>query len=280
MEAQRVMESVYVLRDVGGCCANLVVGEERALLFDTGCGVEDLRTAVEKVTPLPLLVINSHGHFDHIGGNPQFGEVYLAKEDFRILERYDAAQLDGWRRDIARSAAFDMAGAGVPEASGQPPQSWRCMRELDFSEFDLGGLTCLVVPMPGHSAGSVGVLVRELSLLLSGDAMTPVLCMNFYNHMPLAVELATLRRVEELPFTRYLTSHHDCLFDRAMLGRLIGCIERSADGRFHRYQYPYPPYAMGAIYVDSVEGEPVALILAQEECPPGAFRRRKRTQPV
>ena len=182
MEVIRVIEGVYVLRDVGGCCANLVVGKERALLFDTCCGVEDLRGAVEEVTRLPLLVIASHGHFDHVGGSFQFDEVYLSEADFRILERYETKLLAGWQRDIAESAAKKgrkarllRAGAGTA-----PPREWRCMRPLSFEAFDLGDRVCQVVPLPGHSAGSAGILIESLSLLLSGDALTPVMCMNFY----------------------------------------------------------------------------------------------------
>ncbi len=278
MEVIRVMEGVYVLRDVGGCCANLVVGKERALLFDTCCGVEDLRGAVEEVTRLPLLVIASHGHFDHVGGSFQFDEVYLSEADFRILERYETKLLAGWQRDIAESAAKKgrkarllRAGAGTA-----PPREWRCMRPLSFEAFDLGDRVCQVVPLPGHSAGSAGILIESLSLLLSGDALTPVMCMNFFSHMPPEVQLATLFRVKELGFSRYLTSHHDVLFGKSMVDRLIGCMERSRDGRFHRYQYPYPPYAKGAIYVDSLEGEPVALILEEGDCPPGALHRGRR----
>lgn len=278
MEVIRVMEGVYVLRDVGGCCANLVVGKERALLFDTCCGVEDLRGAVEEVTRLPLLVIASHGHFDHVGGSFQFDEVYLSEADFRILERYETKLLAGWQRDIAESAAKKgrkarllRAGAGTA-----PPREWRCMRPLSFEAFDLGDRVCQVVPLPGHSAGSAGILIESLSLLLSGDALTPVMCMNFFSHMPPEVQLATLFRVKELGFSRYLTSHHDVLFGKSVVDRLIGCMERSRDGRFHRYQYPYPPYAKGAIYVDSLEGEPVALILEEGDCPPGALHRGRR----
>ena len=278
MEVIRVMEGVYVLRDVGGCCANLVVGKERALLFDTCCGVEDLRGAVEEVTRLPLLVIASHGHFDHVGGSFQFDEVYLSEADFRILERYETKLRAGWQRDIAESAAKKgrkarllRAGAGTA-----PPREWRCMRPLSFEAFDLGDRVCQVVPLPGHSAGSAGILIESLALRLSGDALTPVMCMNFFSHMPPEVQLATLFRVKELGFSRYLTSHHDVLFGKSMVDRLIGCMERSRDGRFHRYQYPYPPYAKGAIYVDSLEGEPVALILEEGDCPPGALHRGRR----
>lgn len=276
MEVVKVMEQLYVLRDVGGCCANLVVGKERALLFDTCCGVEDLRAAVEEITKLPLLVIASHGHFDHVGGSGQFKEVYLGEEDFRILERYDAATPEGWRRDIAESAAQKGERLRLLADAPEPSREWKGIRPLTFTEFDLGEMPCQVVPLPGHSAGSAGVLIKPLSLLLSGDALTPVMCMNFFGHMPQEVQLDTLLRVKELGFSRYLTSHHDVLFEKSMVDRLIGCMERSRDGRFHRYQYPYPPYAKGAIYVDSLEGEPVALILEEGDCPPGALRRGRK----
>lgn len=266
MKIKRIMEQVYILQDCGGCCANLVIGQKRALLFDTCCGAENLRRAVESVTELPLLVINSHGHFDHIGGNTEFDEVYLADGDFVILERYGAAQLNRWASEMAN---------GIPASHyTAAPIDWKCMRPLDFDTFDLGNLPCTIIPLPGHTAGSIGVLAEPLGLLLSGDALTPVMCMNFFNHRPLAEQLATVRRAEELPFTHYLTSHHDCLFDKGMLKRLIHCIVQSSSGRYHRYQYPYPPYADGAMYVDSLEGEPVALILDEKDCPPQAFRRR------
>lgn len=271
MKIKRIMEQVYILQDCGSCCANLVVGKKRALLFDTGCGAEDLRKAAESVTELPMLVINSHGHFDHIGGNVQFDEVYLAASDFVILERYGAAQLNGWAADMA-----DMGGGSPANHYTVPPKNWKCMRTLDFDMFDLGNLPCTILPMPGHTAGSVGILIEPLRLLLSGDALTPVMCMNFFNHGPLAEQLATVQRAAGLPFTHYLTSHHDRLFDKGMLQRLAHCIEHSSSGRFHRYQYPYPPYAGGAMYVDSLEGESVALILEEQDCPPGAFERRRR----
>lgn len=50
-----------------GNCASLVIGTEKALLFDTMTGLGDLLGAVRELTDLPLSVVNSHGHFDHVG---------------------------------------------------------------------------------------------------------------------------------------------------------------------------------------------------------------------
>jgi metal-dependent hydrolase (beta-lactamase superfamily II) len=47
----------------------LIVGTKSAILFDTGLGVANIRKVAEEITPLPLLVVNSHYHFDHTGGN-------------------------------------------------------------------------------------------------------------------------------------------------------------------------------------------------------------------
>ena len=195
-EVTCICDNVYVLTDRAGCCVNLVVGKEKALVFDTGSGTDDIHGMVRKLTGLPLVVINSHGHFDHIGGNSQFDTVYMHQDDFVILESYTA------------------------ELLGQ----WGNMKALDFDTFNLGEMECRIIPLRGHSKGSVGVWIPKRRLLLSGDALTPVMCLIFQNHM--TVE------------TQY----------------------NSPEGKWHPYQYPYPPYAKGKIYLDSMEGEPVALI--------------------
>src|SRR5205807_9970929 len=54
----------------------LIVGEQRALLFDTGMGISDVKKVVEELTKLPVIVLNSHTHDDHVGGNWEFDRVY------------------------------------------------------------------------------------------------------------------------------------------------------------------------------------------------------------
>ena len=54
----------------------LIVGEKRALLFDTGMGISDIKKVVEELTKLPVVVVNSHSHDDHVGGNWQFDTIY------------------------------------------------------------------------------------------------------------------------------------------------------------------------------------------------------------
>ena len=48
--------------------SNLIVGRDRAVLIDTGMGVGDIRKLVMELTRLPVTVVQSHAHNDHIGG--------------------------------------------------------------------------------------------------------------------------------------------------------------------------------------------------------------------
>lgn len=251
-----ITDQVYILKDRAGCCSNLVLGEEQALVFDTGTGVDDLYKAVRKITDLPLLVINSHGHFDHIGGNCQFETVYLAEADFKVLERYDTAALNRWRREMVKEEIAEIS---------EEPSKWSCMHRLDFETFDLGNLYCRMIPLPGHTQGSVGVLIPSLRILLSGDALTPVMCLNFENHLSRKEQYETLEMVCQLTFDRYLTSHHDYLFQKSILVRMLDCIKESGRGPFYKYTYPYPPYAKGWMHVGSTKDEPVAVIISDEE---------------
>ena len=56
---------------------NLLVGEDRAILIDTGCGIGNPKAVVEQLTRLPVTVINTHTHLDHLGGNHQFRDIMM-----------------------------------------------------------------------------------------------------------------------------------------------------------------------------------------------------------
>lgn len=60
----------------------LILGEKLSVLFDTGLGVCNIEEAIGPHLKTPLLVVNSHAHFDHIGNNWRFPEVYGHITDF------------------------------------------------------------------------------------------------------------------------------------------------------------------------------------------------------
>ena len=251
MKTVQISDKVYIISDIAGCCSNLVLGRDRALVFDTCAGIEDLRGAVREITDLPLLVINSHGHFDHIGGNSLFDEVYLRPADLPLLTVHPAPLLEQWMREMSGG------GTRFPVKAGDFGRTL----PLDLDSFDLGDMECKIVPLPGHTAGSVGVYIPKLRLLLSGDAFTPVLLLVFAGHGTVEDEIASINTALALDFDVYLTSHHETPFTKDILRRLLGCLESVGASKGYRYTYPKPPYSDGRLYIDRKPGEPVAVVV-------------------
>jgi glyoxylase-like metal-dependent hydrolase (beta-lactamase superfamily II) len=75
--------------------ANLVIGQHKAALIDTGCGIGNLRQAVEAVTDKPVMVINTHTHADHLGSNRHFDEIAMFDHPLshRVAEQGVAQQI-------------------------------------------------------------------------------------------------------------------------------------------------------------------------------------------
>ena len=46
----------------------LAVGDKKAALIDTGCGIGNVLDEVREITDLPVEVLLTHGHLDHCGG--------------------------------------------------------------------------------------------------------------------------------------------------------------------------------------------------------------------
>ena len=101
-KVKKVSDGIYILKNT---FANMVlaVGRDRALLFDTGFGFADLKTAVEEITELPLYVVNSHGHFDHMGGNCYFNEpAYIHEKDLELAKLHSSPEYRAYAYDDAK----------------------------------------------------------------------------------------------------------------------------------------------------------------------------------
>lgn len=66
---RKIADDTYMISDFGIANCYLLIGEERALLIDCGLGIGDIKGAVEKITDKPILVVATHGHVDHAGGD-------------------------------------------------------------------------------------------------------------------------------------------------------------------------------------------------------------------
>ena len=147
----------------------LIVGTKQALMFDTGLGMVPIRPVAEQLTRLPITVINSHTHFDHVGGNAEFDRI-LAMDT-----PYTRANMAGFPHaelgtEVAPSAFCAGAPAGLDTATYHT-RPWKAAAVIkDGETIDLGGRVIEVIHVPGHTPDATALLDRANGLLWTGDS--------------------------------------------------------------------------------------------------------------
>lgn len=170
-----VADGVFAItepRQAEGVNSFLIVGSRRAVLFDSGLGVGRIGRVVSKLTPLPVTVLNSHTHFDHVGGNAEFGDVRNLDIPYSLASsrgQVDPALAEYARSTLAEDHVCGPLPAGVTSRDYRIP-TWRISRHIvDNERIDLGNRTLEVLRTPGHTPDSMMLLDRARGLLFTGD---------------------------------------------------------------------------------------------------------------
>ena len=151
----------------------LVVGSERGVIIDTGTGIGDIRQVVEQLTDLPVSVVLTHEHYDHVAGAYRWDEItaYDNADALRALKAGRSnSSLQGYLTD-------DYLWKPLPE--GFDPDSWiipsiePTSLVTEGDTIDLGGRQLEVIYTPGHSPGQMCLLDRQNRILITGDHFFP-----------------------------------------------------------------------------------------------------------
>lgn len=171
----RIREGVYAItepRQAEQVVSYLIIGTRRAVLFDTGLGIGNISRVVNRLTHLPITVLNSHTHFDHVGGNVEFEDV--RNEDTPFSRRSARGEMSEPLADYASRTldADHVCGAPPATARAKPytMHPWHITQYVRNGEaFDIGGRELTVIFTPGHTPDSMCLLDRRHGLLFTGD---------------------------------------------------------------------------------------------------------------
>ena len=217
-------DNVYQIRDSISVLSTLVIGENKALIFDTCYGIGDLLAEVKKLTDKPLIVVNSHGHMDHSCGNYQFSKVYITKDDYELCLKHN--NKDRRMRNV--KAALDKkvlpVDFDVEKYINQPAGNFEFLNIGDI--YDLGGLTLTVVALEGHTKGSIGLLINEQRILLASDALGPFVWLFLEESTTVSEYIKMCYRTFELPFDHFLGGHIPTLMGKEELKKFIDVAEK------------------------------------------------------
>lgn len=168
---KKMSDNIWQMND-DNSMGYVITGTDKALVIDTMNGTDNVYDIVRSITDLPIILVNSHSHPDHIGGNCFFEDVYLHAEDAKWLDFFTP-----------------------PERKFHSPKVHE-LKEGDV--IDIGGCTFEVFELPGHTLGSILLLYREARILFSGDTMNRHLWMQLEGCLTLKEYLANLKRLDFL----------------------------------------------------------------------------------
>ena len=175
----------------------LITGDDRALLFDTGNGMGDIKAIVDQLTDKPVTVLNSHTHFDHIGGNYQFDDILSVSTEFSIENSHGVAN-----ETVTLEASPEALCKGLPEGVTQASHRVKpftitgTVREGDV--IDLGGRRLEVLQLPGHTDDAIALLERESGFMWTGDTFYEGPIWLYFPETDLAAYRASIARLAEL----------------------------------------------------------------------------------
>lgn len=135
MSAIKLEENFYCIDDPGSR-QFFFIGKDKVILVDTGFGKSEITPIIREVSNLPIEVVLTHGHVDHIGGLKEFGACYAGEKDFSML----------------------------PEDIGKKPLK-------DGAVIDIGNFVFEVIEIPGHTEGSIVLLEKAKKFLIGGDSI-------------------------------------------------------------------------------------------------------------
>jgi glyoxylase-like metal-dependent hydrolase (beta-lactamase superfamily II) len=147
-----------------------VLGRDRDLQFDFGCGLQPLRPVLA-LSDKPVVAVASHAHIDHIGGLHEFPDRQghaLEAAGFAGQPGVEtfAEEFRTWPRPVS---APPCPGWTIADWTLHPAPLTGTLAEGD--RIDLGDRVFTVLHLPGHSPGGIGLLDERDGLLLSGDAI-------------------------------------------------------------------------------------------------------------
>lgn len=209
----------------------LVVGEKRALEFDTGMGIGDIKKVISQLTPLPVIVLNSHTHQDHVGGNWEFGTVYGM--DTEYTRTHAKGSREAAQFEIAPEHICGTLPKGF-DAKTYQTRPWKISAYThDGGHFDLGGRTLEVIATPGHTPDSISLIDRANGLLFTGDTYYPGPIYLFAAGTDLDAYAASIRLIAALSpqLKLVLGAHNVPLASPAVLPRLVAAFDKVRAGK-------------------------------------------------
>ena len=146
----------------------LIIGTKHTMLFDTGLGIGDIRKLIIEFGYDNIIVLNSHSHWDHIGGNFQFNGVLGLNNEYG-RKNCKGKSYSQANRYLINTVMEDKLPNDF-KADSYRIKPYRITKYVKNGDvIDLGERKLEILLTPGHSPDSLCLLDSENRGLFVGD---------------------------------------------------------------------------------------------------------------
>lgn len=223
---EKIDDSLYVITEVDSVHMYLIIGKDRAVLFDTAYGYGDVKAEIAKIADREVMPVLSHGHVDHGTGVFRFDEAWLNMKDMDLLKQQDSYEM--------KNKMLEYRLHKLPELENEIDQKEYYRGSIDHVVFhdlkesdliDLGDRVLKVFDLPGHTYGSIGLFDEKYGRLFTGD---PITKHNIWNQMtfpdfvpPLRTLMDTYKKAYAIQGLKEIyPAHNEFPCDRSLLLQL------------------------------------------------------------
>lgn len=190
----------------------LVIGEEKALLFDLAVDEQGVYEYAKDLAQKEVMVVLSHGHFDHVYHLNKLEEVWIHKEDeFLLIE-------------------------GMPMLGASPCPSLYYLQHDDIIE--LGNRSLKVIHLPGHTPGSILLLDDKNKFLLSGDTGARRLLLGVSGEVNIEDLCERLEQLKQEDFEVMFSAHDRCALPKSHIDLMLGVLRGEVKSSYVKHTMP------------------------------------------
>lgn len=221
---EKIDNSTYAISEYGHwekVHSYLLIGEESACLIDTGLGIGNIKEITDSMTNLPIKVITTHVHWDHIGGHKYYEDIYVHKEDSKWIEEGIPIPTNVIKSYVVKLPItkpfpenFDINKYTIYRRKASHVIE-------DGYVVNLGNRELHIIHTPGHSPGHICIYDKSRGYLFTGDLVYRGTLFAFYpstDPIEFSKSVNKINCIEGI--NKVLPSHNDLNIDMEFIKKV------------------------------------------------------------
>ena len=213
--------------------SSLIIGKEKAILIDTGCGISNLRRLIEEISNLDVMVINTHSHTDHIGCNHQFCDIAMFDHPLSHQKSKSGVSCQTMQREILAENLIEKSFFNNIQLKSHSLPPFKVSRWLNDGDIiSLDDRELLVIHTPGEAEDHICLLDKENRSLFCGDILMhgPIWTHLEGGNLDALIGSYNKLMLYDNNFDLLIPSHNEPVYDKHLLRDSLTAAEKVLSG--------------------------------------------------